>query len=553
MAGIDLASVLSGVQTQNAALGAGASQVSDLYSQISGQADQMAAAATQSAQDKATVIQTAKQGQLDAQTATRAVAASYGGNPDDASFIMEKLSGQFLQGLNDRSQALAEVQQKQQGSILDDPIGWLSNKLTINDSINRYNSADAEVEDAQKGLDAINQLNQQTAAGQLAIAKTQSVASVAASADDQIQQGQIEASKAKLQGLLYNADGVTKVLAMGQEQLGNMMNAQNAIVASGHLALAQQGLQLQQEEFAQRTTEFQERLKQKQATDGEQAQMVNWANQGRAALGLTPLDSTKILATAKAGGQLGETANTWITIGAQSDQVGGPVIAANPGTAARFLTQTGSTIATSNPAVAPITNLLQQMQRQVYDPVNAGVLGVTKSDPTTADRAIMTTIKPVLQQMQANIKPGDASNIYQAPQLQSIASSQAVQSTPFYQKVLAPLIASNGITSADPNQLMSLANVAIGDGRLSINDASTGIASIFQAAVQINQQSKNYTRFGLPIQVGYPSEVNSQGVFGGASVVDLTNVPAVTNALTKQLSQKTRNMDTSLQYLSGGL
>lgn len=553
MAGVDLASVMAGVQTQNAALSVGANTVSDLYSQISGQADQMAASATQAASDKATIVQQAQQGKLDAQTATRAVAASYGGNPDDASFIMEKLGNQMLQGMQERQAALQEVQSKQQGSLLDDPIGWLGNKLTINDSIGRYNTADAEVQDAQKGLDAINTLNQQTAAGQLAIAKTQSVATVAAAADEQIQQGQLEAQKMKLQGLLYNADGVTKVLAMSQEQLNNTMQAQQAANASGHLALAQQGLQLQQQEFAQRTTEFQDRLKRQQTTDTENATVADLFNKGRATIGAPPLDLNKVNVMLKAGGELGAQANAYVTMGMQSDAVGGPIIAANPGTAARMLTLTQSPIATSNPAVKPITDLLQQMQRQVYDPVNAGVLGVNKSDPTTADRAIMTTIKPIIQQMQANIKPGDASNIYQAPQLQSIASSAAVQATPFYQKVLQPLIAANGITSADPNQLMSLANVAIADGRLNINDASTGIAAIYSAAVQINQQSKGYMRFGIPLQMGYPTEVSSQGIFGGAKVVDMTNVPAVTNALTKQLSQKSRNMDTGLQYLSGGL
>lgn len=551
MAG-SLADVLSSVQTQNAALAAGQGQMSDIFQQISGQADAIAAAAQQSGTDKAAIVQQAKQGELDAQTATRAVAASYGGNPDDVSFIMDKLGQQVLESQQARSAALATIQQKNSVSILDDPLTWLTNKLTINDDINKYNSADAEYEDAVKGIQNINTLNTTTAQGQLAIAKTQTVATVAAAADQAKQDANIEVAKSKLQGLLYNAQGLEKTLTLGQNQLNNAMDAQRAVIASGQLANAQAGLALQRQEFGLRSQMWQESLAQKAKADATDAQMVNWYNQGAAALGQKPIDSNKILAMAKAGGSVSQTVQALIVSGMQSDSMGKSIIAPTPGQAAMVMLHSNSPLATVNPAVKPVVDLLDNTMRGVQNPTLAAQLGVDKNKPDTIVSAVNSQLKPVLDRMSSNIRVDDTSNIYQAPDMVTLGKSAAVQQTVFYQKVLQPLIAAGGLNTTNPNQIMSFASDAMNKGTISMNDAVNGISTLFNAAAAINNQTKDYTRFGLPPQSLYRTQIDYTSTFGGSSVVDLTNKAAVTNAFAKVLSNNNR-AKFDMQFMSGGL
>lgn len=538
MAGIDVAGILAQVQSQNAALQGAASSAQNIFDKISGQSDALAAAAQKAGEDKAAIITQKEQGNLDAQTATRAVAASYGGNPDDVSFIMTKLGSQMQDALAQREQAAQVINEKNQVSLLDDPLQWIMNKLSINDDIQRYNSADTLYEDAVKGLDNINTLNQTTAQGQLAIAKTRTAATVAASADQAQQEANIDVAKAKIQGLLYNAQGVETVMKFNQEQLSNAFQGQQLAISAGHLAVAQAGLALQRQEFSLKSQMWQESLNEKKKADATDAQMVNWYNQGAAALGMKPLDSNKVLAMAKAGGPVSETVRNVIVSGMQSDALGKPVIAETPGAAVRTLAATSSPLAKTNAATKPIIEMLGNAYQTALSPQMVATLGVDKAKPATVDNAVNQVLKPVLQGMSSNIKMDDSTNIYQAPTWQVLSQSKAVQDTPLYQKVLKPLVSGGGVTNTDPNQIMSLASVAIQNKQITLNDAVSGISTVFQAAAGINNETKDYLRFGLPPQSQYKTGISSTGTFGGSTVIDMTNQAAVANALTKIMRNK---------------
>lgn len=545
MAGVDLGAVLGGVQQQNVQLQSSQAQMTQDYNQVNDQANAIVAATKQEGADEGAIATQQAQGLLAAQTATRNVASSYGGNPDDVSFLMTQLGQQYTQTEAARLQAEQVVQQKQSVSFTDDPLQWLSNKLTVNTDINNYNNLEEQSNDIYTHMQHINELNSDTAKSMIAIAQTQTAGTVAATADAAVQKTTIAAADASIKGFLYNAQGVKAVTDMGQQQVDNLVKGTDTVIAAGHLAVAQQQLGIMQEELGQKTVLYQQEVKDKQSADASDAQVAQYVNQGRASMGLQPLPPTKIFTMFKIGGEAGEALKQQFVSGSMGDAINKPIIAASPGTAARFLATNASPLGTqaSNPAMAPVVALLSDSYQQARNPQTGAAMGVNPKDPATLDNAISTLVGAKVVGMASNIKAGDASNIFQAPPLTSLATVASVKSNPVFQKVLLPQV-STGLSKTDPDQILSLTAAAVQQGTLSITDASSGIAALFRSAVAVNTETKDYLRVGIGPQTTYNTTLQGGGsglVFGSAAKVDMTKDAQVATALMHYIGMSNQN------------
>lgn len=536
MAGLDVASMISG---QNINIANAQSQMASDFSQVNDLANTIATATQAQGTDEAAIATQQAQGLLQAQTAARQVAASYGGNPDDVSFIMNKLGQQWMDTESQRLQAEKIVQQKQSVRFSDDPLQWFENKLSVNTDINNYNNLEEQSNMLYDQLNKINTLNTSTAESMKAIAKTQTAATVAATTDAALQKTTIAADQAKLNAVLYNVKGIQDITQMGQQEVDNAVKGAQTAIAAGHLAVAQQQVQIMQKEFDQKAAFYAQEVKDKQQADATDAYVADMTNKGRAAMGLTPLPPAKIFAMFKIGGEAGEAIKMQYSAGSATDALGKPIIAASAGTAARMLAVNNSPLATTNSAVKPVLSVLSNAYNTVRNPQNQGLYGVNPKDVSTLDNAVSGVVNKTVVAMASEIKPGDQSNIFQAPPLTALATMPAVKDNPLYQKVLAPQVKA-GMVETDPTKLLSLTVDAIQNGQINLGDAASGLSSIFTAAAAMNTATKDYMRFGITPQANYITPIDMTGVFGGITKVDMTNKAQVTTAIMKYLANNSR-------------
>lgn len=530
MAGIDVASLVSG---QNASIANAQSQMASDYSQVNDLANSIVSATQQQGTDEATIATQQAQGLLQAQQAARQVAASYGGNPDDVSFIMNKLGQQWEQAESDKNAALDTVTKKQSVSFLDDPLTWLSNKLTVNTDIAQYNDKEQKADSLYDQLQKINTLNSDTAKSMQAIAQTQTAATVKATTDAALQKTQIAADDARLKGILYNVQGLKDTTQLGQDAVDNSVKATQTAIEEGHLAVAQGQLTVMTRELNLKADEYQQTLKDKQNADATDAYVADQVNKGRAAAGFGPLPPAKIFAMWKLNDP---SVKDFYTAGATTDAIGKTVLAPTAGGAARILADSRSPLGQANPAVKSVTDLLQ-------DSYN-GTIQSAKTNPNldvknkeSLETAVSGVVNQRVQSMAADIKYGDQSNIFQAPPLTALATRADVKSNPLYTKVLAPQIKS-GMAETDPNKIMSLTVDAINQGQISITDAAAGMQQLFNSAVNMNVATKDYMRFGIAPQAHYVTTVGNPGVFGDATKVDMTDKAQVTSLIMKSIAAR---------------
>lgn len=521
------------------------SQMASDFSQINDLSTAITTATKAAGSDDVAIASQKAQGLLAAQDAARSVASSYGGNPDDVSFIMNKLGQQWEQSESDRLAALKVVTDKQSVSFADDPLTWFANKFSINADINKYNDLEEQSNTLYDQLSKINTLNTTTAESMKAIAQTQTAATVAATTDAAAQNANIAASKAQLEGLTYNIKGIQDVTQMGQDQVDNAVKGAQTSIAQGHLAVAQQQLVVMQKELGMKADLYQEEIKQKQQVDASDQATLDAMNRGFATLGLKPMDKVKAFTLMKAGGEPGELAKQALSIGLMGDAVGKPIIAPTTGTTARLLAMSNSPLATVNPAVKPVTDLLASEYNTVRNPQNQAQFGVNPKDVSTLDSAVSGQVNAAVIKMAQDIKPGDNSNIFQAPPLTALATMPAVKDNPLYAKVLAPQVKA-GMAETDPNKILSLTVDAIQQGTISLQDATSGMAGLFSSAAAMNTATKDYLRFGIAPQASYTTTLNMNGTFGGSTRIDMTNKAQVTTAIMNYLSHKT-NLQQALE------
>lgn len=553
--GIDLASLMgmtgggggvSGGQDYQSAIAAQQSQLTNAqsqmasdFSQVNDLANRIVTATTAQGTDEAAIATQQAQGLLKAQEAARSVAASYGGNPDDVSFIMNKLGQQWMQSEAERQQALDVVQKKQSVSFMDDPLTWLSNKLTINRDIAMYNDDEERSNTLYDQLNKINELNSSTAKSMQAIAQTQTAATVAATSDAALQKATIAANDAKLKGVLYNVQGIKDITQLGQQEVDNSVKAAQTAIAAGHLAVAQQQVTIMRDEYEQKAALYAQEVKDKQRADATDEYVADKTNIGRAALGLNPLPPAKIFAMFKLGGDAGEALKQQFSIGSISDATGKTIIAPSTGTAARVLATNNSPLGVQNPAVKPVLSLLSDSYNTARNPQNQQQFGINPKDVNTLDNAVSGIVGQRVVQMASNIKPGDNSNIFQAPPLTALATLPAVKQNPLYQKVLEPQVKA-GLAETDPTNLVSLTVDAIKQGQINLSDGASGLASLFNAAAALNTSTKDYMRFGIAPQTGYHTTVEMTGLFGGSTKVDMTNKAQVATVIMRYLANQSK-------------
>jgi len=126
-------------------------------------------------------------------------------------------------------------------------------------------------------------------------------------------------------------------------------------------------------------------------------------------------------------------------------------------------------------------------------------------------------VQPSVDSWRAEIKEGDASNPFQAPPMTILAERTAIKESKLYKNVLAPA----SMSEFNAKRLYELAVSGIASKSVTIEEAALGLETIFDGAVDHNNETIMYDRVGIDEQTSYMAEVVDTAFFasrlGGAT------------------------------------
>lgn len=529
--GFSLADILNKVAGTNASAQSAIGAITDSYNSLKDAGTAMLQAITQKGQDDTLVAQTQQLGQLRAQENARAVATAFGTNMDDSGQVLTSLGATMLQSYQESQVAAAKLHDINSVSFLDDPLAWISGQFQKGPATSDFNYAATKYNSAEQTLSSLLALTSADTKVQQDIAKTKDAASVQAASDSIAQEGVINAQKTQMQNLLYNVQGVEAVQKMNESQLSNSVQALGAINQGQELQIAQQRAAREGQNADLQRQEIEQRLTIGQMSIDDMTQTATTVNAGRASLGLDPLPPVKIAQLLKMSGSAGQAIKDQYNMGASSAAIGKTIVSDNSGDAARIIANSRAPL---TPSQTPIKSLLTD----TYAGVASGTLAknIDIKNPAAVSASTSAFIGSRTQSMAASINPADGTNIYAPPDLQSVASLPAVQSTPLYQQVMLPILeaakSSGQVTKFDPEVVAGLALAAVQKGTLSFNDAVSGINTFANGAVMTNNTTKDYTKFGIRPQSSLNMKVLNP-ISGTSMVVNLADKSQVANYLSK--------------------
>lgn len=466
-------------------LGAAFSEAADL-------ADLTAELQIRKGESAALVARTQGLAEVQTQQRNLEAATALGTNPNDASYMLSQLAGDMRARYQERDQAILATQKAANTNLFVDGIGnWLTAQASLEGLVREQDTAEARYQNAKNMYADVNNLTQESAVTNNAIAQTKSVASVEAAASAIATSAQIEANAAKIQGLQLNARGIEEAQNMKQKVFDNNMRLQGLAMEKARFGLAQE--------------EAAERRKAKAQNQKDVTTYLGAVNLSRQSMGLPLYDEQQM--RLKAGTQAGKLElDDWFEKGLITAQTGKQVVGATPFQAMQ--------VASDNPTakIAPgAQSLLKSIGAfagtQMQAAKQAGTLKTAKEVPAFTDKIVAEEAQRQLKNV------GTKNNWYSPPPLQTLVDPELANLN-VVRKLIAPAMAA-GATDFQPEIYLPQALELVRKQELTLAEAVQGIAAMGRKAVAYNNGYRNYQGMGLPMQENLPMRMETTGMFKG--------------------------------------
>lgn len=466
-------------------LGAAFSEAADL-------ADLTAELQVRKGESAALVARTQGLAEVQTQQRNLEAATALGTNPNDASYMLSQLAGDMRARYQERDQAILATQKAANTNLFVDGIGnWLTAQASLEGLVREQDTAEARYQNAKNMYADVNNLTQESAVTNNAIAQTKSVASVEAAASAIATSAQIEANAAKIQGLQLNARGIEEAQNMKQKVFDNNMRLQGLAMEKARFSLAQE--------------EAAERRKAKAQNQKDVTTYLGAVNLSRQSMGLPLYDEQQM--RLKAGTQAGKLElDDWFEKGLITAQTGKQVVGATPFQAMQ--------VASDNPTakIAPgAQSLLKSIGAfagtQMQAAKQAGTLKTAKEVPAFTDKIVAEEAQRQLKNV------GTKNNWYSPPPLQTLVDPELANLN-VVRKLIAPAMAA-GATDFQPEIYLPQALELVRKQELTLAEAVQGIAAMGRKAVAYNNGYRNYQGMGLPMQENLPMRMETTGMFKG--------------------------------------
>lgn len=477
-------------------------------------------AAVRAAASASEIASTAMHGRAAETDAVNALAKSYLGlNPNEAAFRLQSLAQTRVEAYDKTNEIAAQIRDKQQATLLSDPIGFINAQFTLPADIAQHNYYAGLHNRAESEYDGI--VASGTATGQMnkALAATTSLAE--AQADIQKIRAVAKEKEAALaiQGAQLQISGVQALQQLSDSQL-NKAQLNVSVYAQ------EENMKLQREQFA--GLQEDRRLRREAAADArrtkqdiaaEEEQVVTAYNLSAIRYGYAQLPRSVILARLKRAGADGDLVRAATSAG-ENLMIAGPnaenvPVGTNAVETATFFHSLGA-----NP-VGTTASTVVFLKNKLVDFAADPRVAITKNPGERA--AIINKLLLLDAERQQSVIRGNEPNIYAA--ITPLALAQAVPALlnkqhKFLQETVFPM------SEAAPNQpvkdeaIVAAALVAIQKDPSRLNEIVITLGSYYSAAAQANNKLKGYATMGLPLQFGYNAQIES-------NVLDLTDTLAL--------------------------
>lgn len=510
--------------------------------------EQIATLQEQIGQDAALIARTQGTAALQTQHAVKKVANAAGLNPNAGIDEITKTITQLNQTNQEVRARIANVRAQREVSFLDDPAAWMKSIFTLPGEIEKLRGAANQAQDLSTVLTQTNQAIQQTAQSQRVISESLTAESVEASARTAANLSLIKAKEAALEGLKYNTLGIEAAKKATSDQLGAMYNLRNARLQEKQFDRLMEAAEFEKEKFKW-TREDRETLRTIQADARVEAskkaqlddELVNTINIGQRILGFQELSGPNIknqLALFKEGKT--SELNLAFELGRKYQAMGFPIYGTSPAEALKTFEAAAPSIVQ---AKADTLALFQQVQELVgKDPRVAGATGKDKDEAFA--KAFNQVMKQEITRQFSTVNSGTG-NLFDIGDLRSYVGNGAegygitdLQGLGLTTKVLNPAIAA-GQPLNDPKVILGLGVAGVKAGTITSAELQNDLATIYQKAVLINQQSKNFLGMGINLPDNgkhYYAKIN---VFG--KPIDLTNPTEIGRYLNIELAAQSQN------------
>lgn len=550
---VSVEDVLRSISTYNAGVQATAPAVQDAIKQQQEISNNSVTILAQAGADASTVDLATSAAAMDKQARIAKTAAFLGVDVNAANSQYQALSAQADAAQKAKDDSLAIIKEKQSVSLLDNPIKYVFNQLTVNSDIAKHNIANAELQSAHDRIIQLNQEAQTTFATEKELAVGTTQASAEASARMAAASAQLKANDARIQGLQYGIAGIEKANSTSKQIYDAMYTGFGARKMEQGMQVQLQQLQMAKEAAAEHIREFNinDTLRQNAESDRQDAidalkPIVDSINRGRVARGDSELDNAgakQIIALMRTSGKnsLSNTMQFDYANGEAMAVKGGEqqIIATSP---SQFAIATAQNIPIkTTPQQAPVVGLVSQVISEVGSPNSLDPTSVKFSqeyaaakaskDPAAMAAIFNARVQHVFDMKAANVNPQDANNPYNVTSINALAEqSPTVAGTAFYSKVLAGR-AKNGEQLTDPNKVFNAGLDALNKGTITLPEMLE-MSTIYQVGVNNARAQRNIQGLvGVVPRIGFNTSINGQ-------VIDITHPDAVSRAVIKALNER---------------
>lgn len=468
------------------------------------------------------------QGQLVAQTAVQSYAHNLGVDADGTLSAQQAQAQQtFLDASARAADAASTIAQKRSVSFFDDPLSWLSNKLTINSDIDNFNGAAGEANTAEQFIQESNQLIDARAVALNNIKTVTSQAAAESATKIAVEQQLQLSDQLQRAGIAANTQGIEAVQNMSWRQIQIQSAKLDADSKLQNAQDAQERLQMARDQFGLEKARLALQQSKEDQKDGADQYLHDQLVKGLKLMypnnpaawdipdgkyksmisGKLPLDPT--------------WKRAWDV--AQSTDIAGSngsrVLGTSPANTIDIL-QGKPTIA---PSAQPTVDLLTRaMATASASP--AYKQAIASKDVKAAQDVINSTVDQMMVAQSQHVS--DPTSLYYLPPIDKIAESiPGTQESPFYQIVIAPA-AKAGINMSDPGTVAKQAVQAVKDGKISLNEAANNMSAMYGIGQQWNFEAKQIFGLGIAAKPSYTTPVTGitlSGNYGNLGQVDWTN------------------------------
>lgn len=227
----------------------------------------------------------------------------------------------------------------------------------------------------------------------------------------------------------------------------------------------------------------------------------------------------------------------WFNAGVNYEANGFPVVGA---TVADAIGNVMEFRGPGQPAAKTIIELLKSKVQVVstVSPEKLPTLGLTGLNQAKKDEVHRGAAKLALNAAaEMHLDVSTPGNIYAFPPMDTIMADEgkyfkAVQTTPFFQKVLAPQYAAGGLVETNPDLLFQRGIAAVKAGIITGNEFDAGFSTLAQSMQTYNNGTTYYQGYGLTPQAGVNTRLTT-GVLGGKESYNIAKQVDVTKARLK--------------------